>query len=699
MQRPRLAAAAIAAVLAPPLAAQVLTAPGPVPQVTVTGTPLGSSLFELAVPASSLESPALQFRGATTLGETVNTLPGVSSSYFGPNASRPVIRGLDGDRIRILQNGVGSLDASSLSFDHATAVEPIAVDRIEVVRGPAALLYGGSAVGGVVNVIDRRIPTRRIAGINGALEARVGGAEREGALAASLDAGNGRFAIHADVHGRRTRDLIIPGLQRSQFDRENGVAPPYCNGTEPAGRACNSSSRGEGASLGGGLTWDHGHAGMSFTQLRSHYGTVVEPTVRIGMRSDTWNLASEVRELGTLLNTLRVKFAHTDYQHTEFDDGAAQTTFKNRGHEARAELTHRAIGPFSAGAVGVQLGRSDFSAIGTETLIPETRSRADALFVYEEITAGALTLSLGGRYERASVRSAGGGPNEADPTLPLFGAPRYGGAQTRVFNLASGSIGAVYRLAPAYALAANLAYSERAPTYYELYANGPHAATGAYEVGNAAFAKETSTSLDVALRYRNGGTSFSVGAFRNRFRDFISLAASGRQKDENGDPALVGSETFNEFVYRQVPAVFQGFEAEGRTTVLSRPGATLVVDARADYVHATNKATGEPIPRVAPLRTAVGLTWFSGAWTVRGELQAAASQRRVPQSQSERQTGEYALVNLHAGYRFSLGGTRAFAFARLTNLGNATARLATSQLREIVPLGGRALAAGVRLEF
>jgi iron complex outermembrane receptor protein len=692
-------AAALSAASTAPLQAQAVRASGQVPDITVTATPLGSSLFELAAPASVLEGPALRIRSAGTLGETINNMPGVSSTYFGPNASRPVIRGLDGDRIRILQNGVGSLDASSLSFDHATTIAPITVDQIEVVRGPAALMYGGNAVGGVVNVIDKRIPSAPVMGFGGSLDARFGGAERESTGAAAIDGGNGRLAVHADYYGRSTGELRVPGFQRSEFDRENGAVPPYCKGDEPKGYVCNSSSRSEGGAVGASATWERGHAGLSLGNFRSNYGTVAQPSVRIGMRSDTWNFSSETRELGQFLNTLRVKFGHTDYQHTEFDSGVAQTTFKNKGYEARAELTHNAWGPFSGGAFGIHLGKSDFSAVGAESLIPLTRSRTDAVFAFEELSLGNLKLSLGGRFEQASVRSEGGGPNEADPALALFGAPRYGAARQRAFNLMSGSFGAVYRLSPAYALATNLSFTERAPTYYELFANGPHAATGAYEIGNAGFNKEKSTAFDVALRYREGGSSFSVGAFYNRFRDFITLAATGRQKDENGDPALAGAEVFNEYAYRQVPAVFQGFEAEARHTLFSRADSTLVADARADYVHATNQATGEAIARVAPLRLGFGLTWFAGRWTARGEINTAASQHRVPQSQNERQTGEYALVNAQLSYRFNAGATRGLAFVKVANIGNSTARLATSQLREIASLGARALTAGVRFDF
>ena len=252
-------AATLLAACMPHAAAQVVAAAVAVPEVVVTANPLGSGLFELAAPVSTLESPELQLRGGSTLGETIGNMPGVSSSYFGPGASRPIIRGLDGDRIRILQGSVGTLDASSLSFDHAVPTDAMAVTRIEVVRGAAALLYGGNAVGGVVNVLTNRIPETAIHGIQGALEARMGGAETERAASTLLEVGNGRFALHADGFWRQTSDLKIPGLARSARQREldaaNNPAQEQPNGRVPNSADAPTAAPSAARSPGTTVTW------------------------------------------------------------------------------------------------------------------------------------------------------------------------------------------------------------------------------------------------------------------------------------------------------------------------------------------------------------------------------------------------------------------------------------------------------------
>ena len=272
-------------------------------EVVVTGNPLRST--ELAAPVSVLSGDELVLRRAGTLGETLNGLPGVSSSYFGPNANRPVIRGLDGDRVRVLSNAGASLDASSLSFDHAVPIDPLVVERIEVLRGPGALLYGGSAVGGVVNALDNRIPKEALNGISGAAEVRFGGAERERGGAALVEAGNGRFAIHADVFGRETSNLKVPRYTPV----EGGVA------LDPTERIRNSAARSRGGALGGSLTFERGYLGLSADTYDSRYGVVAVPDVLIRMKRDHVGVAGELRDIDGAIRTLRVQFNDTRYRH------------------------------------------------------------------------------------------------------------------------------------------------------------------------------------------------------------------------------------------------------------------------------------------------------------------------------------------------------------------------------------------------
>ncbi len=538
--------------------------PVQLPDVVITGNPLGSDLFELVSPASVLSGERLILQRKSTLGETVGELPGVSSSYFGPNASRPVIRGLDGDRIRLMHNGIGILDASSASPDHAVTVDPLIVDRVEVLRGPAALLYGGSAVGGVINVIDNRIPQSPVKGFTGSAEGRFGGAERETGGGATLEGGNGSIAVHADVYGRDTSDLRIPDFARSERLRASGSGFGLpSSGVEAKGTLNNSASRSNGGALGGAATWDKGYFGASISSFNANYGTVSEETVRIDMRSSKLDVGGEVREMGSAINSLKFKFSRTDYEHKEVDAGVIGTTFKNNGYEGRLEALHGNIGPLK-GMVGVQFTNFDFSALGAEAFIPRTKTDAKGVFFFEELPLGKLKLTFGGRYERAKLQSDGGGATDVST-----GNPRFDPAQTRTFSATSGALGGLYSFTDGLGLAVNYSYTERPPTYAELYSNGPHLATLAYEVGNVNLGKEKSNAIDAALRIRSGAHSGSVGVFYQRFQNFITGFATGNTRgadgelnpvdlDGDGIADVSGEGIARELVFRAVPATFKG---------------------------------------------------------------------------------------------------------------------------------------------
>lgn len=688
-------AAMAAAVHAASAHAQVPTSPATLPEVVVTGNPLGSDLFELASPASLLQGAELFRLRAPTLGETLDGLPGVASTGFGPNASRPVIRGLDGDRIRILQNGAGMHDASSLSFDHAVALDPLVIERAEVVRGPAALFYGGNAVGGVVNVIDNRIPQNAIDGISGRAETRFGGAAREKATGLVLEAGNGSLALHADVHTRDTDDLSIRGFARSARLR---AADPQA--VEAQGILPNSASRSDGGAIGLSHTWARGYVGISRSDYNSFYGTVAEPEVTIDMQSSRWDLAGEVRELGKAVRALKFKAGSTDYEHVELDAGAPATRFRNKGRDLHVEAVHGDIGPLR-GAVGLQLTDSDFSALGAEAFVPVTSTNAKSVFFFEELPLGRLKLTFGGRHERTEVGSEGGG------AVP-FGAvdPRFGTAQTRSFSGNSGALGAVWSLMPGVAVAVNGSYTERAPTYYELYANGPHAATGVYEVGNTAFGKEKSKALDIALRMKSGKHSGSITVFNNRFSNYLGLFDSGNTRGADGElnppdagdgtSLNTGEEILPEFAYRAVPARFRGIEGEGRFRVFER-GGTLDLLVHASYVRADNRSSGQPLPRIAPWRYGAGVEYRYDRISARIDATVHDDQDRV--AAGERPTDGYTMLNAALTYRLPANGLRLEAFLRGINLLDEEARNHLSFLKDIAPLGRRSAQIGLRGQF
>ncbi len=666
--------------------------------VIVTGNPLGSELFSLVSPTSVLEGTNLFLQRRSTLGETLNEMPGVSSTYFGPNASRPVIRGLEGDRIRILSNGTGVIDASSLSNDHAVPIDPLVVERVEVVRGPAALFYGGNAVGGVVNVIDNRIPQEPLQGVRGRAEGRLGGAESEKAFGAMLEAGNGRFALHTDVYTRDTDDLKIKGPTISPRLQATDPARAVTYGTLP-----NSASRSSGGSIGGSATWDKGYVGLSFSSFDSQYGTVAEPQVTIDMESKRWDLAGEMRDTGSFISGVKFKLGKTDYKHTEFDAGVPATDFKSRGYEGRLELAHGNLGPL-IGAVGVQFNSVDFSALGAEAFVPTTKTDSKALFIYEELPIGKLKLTFGGRHERTEVSSQRGG------STPFGGAgPRFDPAQARSFSGNSGAIGGVYSFTPGLALALNGTMTERAPTYYELYANGPHAATGSYEVGDSTFAREKSRAFDAALRMRSGAHSGSISVFHSRFKNYIGVFNSGNTRGADGElnpPETItpgvsdntGEEVLPELAYRAVPARFRGMEAEGKLRLLDRAN-TLDLLLKFDYVRADDRNTGLPLPRIAPRRFGAGLDYRWGQFGARVDATWVSAQNRV--SANELPTDSYTMLNAALTYRMKSPTPHGSAelFLRGVNLLNADARNHVSFLKDIAPMGKRSGQVGMRVQF
>ncbi|MFP3847991.1 TonB-dependent receptor [Pseudomonas sp. W5-01] len=644
------------------------------PQV-ITANPLGSE--QLALPSTVLTGDKLTLAQRGSLGETLNNQPAVSSSYFGPGASRPIIRGLDGDRIRILRNGVGELDASSLSYDHAVPLDPVNVDRIEIVRGPAALLYGGSAIGGVVNTLDNRIPVESIEGIHGSGELRYGGADTTRSSAGKLEAGNGQFALHIDANARNFNDLRIPGYARTSDQRTREERD------DEKHRLGNSDGRQEGGAVGGSYIWDDGYAGVSYSNYDSNYGSPAEQDVRIRMEQDHYAFASEVRNLSGPFTSVKLDAGYTDYKHMEIEDGEIGTTFKNKGYETRVEARHQPIGPLN-GVVGAQLTRGEFSALGDEAFVPQTDTYAGALFILEELqSSDRLMLSLGGRLEHTTV----------DPDAK--GNMRFNSAdRSSSFTTGSLSSGAVYTLTPVWSLAATLGYTERAPTFYELYANGAHVATGTYEVGDDDLSKEKAVSSDLALRFDNGAHKGSVGVFYSHFSNYIGLLSSGRSLNDEGEEDADG---IPEFTYSGVRARFAGFEAQDHWKLAETRYGNIALELSGDYTRAKNLDTGEALPRIAPLRLNSGLLWELDKWQARVDVEHASSQHNVPDNESG--TDGYTTLGASAGYKFDLGGSQWLAFVNGENLTNQTVRYASSILRDIAPAQGRSVEVGLRTNF
>ena len=657
-------------------------------EITVTGNPLGGT--ELIAPTTSLSGEALLLRSQSTLGETLDGLPGVSSSYFGPNASRPIVRGQDGDRIRILQNGGGAPDASALSYDHAVPVDALVTERVEVLRGPSALQYGGSAVGGVVNIIDNRIPSEPVNGFGGRADLGYGTGNKEKNGGVVLEGGNDRYALHVDAFDRRSDDVAVP--------IELGCSKP--GSPWLARRICNSANEARGGAIGGSLFFDQGYIGASASTYRSSYGTVAEDDVTIGMKSDRYALEGEWRP-GGFFTSVKAKLSSTDYRHTEYEGGTAGTTFANKSSDLRIEARHQKIGNLE-GLIGFTSERNRFSADGEEAFAPHSRTRANALFVHEELGMPWGKLSFGARTEQVKVTSLG---YPADPEITRFAVGE------RSFNPHSAALGALVNLTPQWQLTSNLAYTERAPKDYELFANGPHVATAAWEVGDPSLKKEKSVGFDLGAQWKSGANRAGVNAYVTRFRNYIGLTASGNQRDEEGnvvtDPAA--TDTLAEYIYSGVRARFTGIEASGNLQLLGRDGfaraddgSTLDLEWRGDLVRATNTDAGEPLPRIAPVRVGATLVYGNGPWSARLGFDHNAAQHRVPLV-GARETDAYTLWNASISYRMKVQRAALTWYARVDNITNKLAYTATSILTTTVypdaPLPGRTLKVGLRVNF
>lgn len=684
----------------------VTPAPSPTPgdpaehsRIIVSSTPLGGELSEQTQSVTILSGNELKLRLEPTIGETLNREPGVSSTYFGPGASRPVIRGLGEDRIRVLQDGLNTVDVANVSPDHAVTIEPLAVQTIEVVRGPATLLYGPNTVGGVVNVIDNRIPSQRLARpIEGKVEGRYGTVDELKSGAGLVEFGLGPIVFHLDGYIRETDDIEIPGFARSRRLRE--LQPLAPGEAEPRGELPNSFTESEGGAAGASYVWDKGYAGVAYSTIDSLYGTVAEEEVTIDLEQQRYDVRGAFYEPFAPIKSITYKFGYSDYTHTEFEGSEVGTVFEIEGYDGRLELAHQKLGRFE-GLAGFQTQRTDFSALGAEAFLPPVRTDTNSGFIFEEVVFESVRIQFGGRYDRQETKR--------DLT------PAFGPSLSRDFDAFSGSAGLLYSPNDDYAIAFSLAYTERPPTYVELFANGPHIATNAFEIGDTELDLEESVGIDLSLRKRTGRITGSLSLFYNRFDGFIVAEPTG----EFSEPEEEGEEGLPVFAYRAVDADFIGGELaltfhliepfageeatsakDGKKVAAGRPPSLhrLHLDTKADYVHAQNRDADRSLPRITPFRASAALVYqWSDRFDARIEGQYVREQDRT--AEFELPTDDYFLLSASASYRIKAGPIDFDVYLKGTNLTDEEARVHTSFLKDIAPLAGRGALLGVRATF
>ncbi len=696
-----------------------------IPTTAVTGNPLGVGSDQMVVPISILNGRELSLKRESTLAETLNSVPGVSNSSFGPSVGRPMIRGMDSDRIRILQNGVNSIDASNLSFDHAVAIDPLIIEQIDVIRGPATLLYGGGAVGGVINAIDHRIPKEKLQGITGRGEIRYGGANLEQSQAAVIDVGTGNFVMHLDAYHRDGKNYRIPGnavsnrLQSTQaWNPEGGTSTYYKGGVlssssdydkeESPGaynsystdhgrrRLLNSQSETKGGAIGASMIFDKGFAGFSYAKHQSVYGSVKEPGVHLDMDRDRYDFSSELKDLNTFFDRAKFKVAYTDYQHHENKGSEIHTTFKNAVTDGTFELGHKPIAGLQ-GVLGMQFDHGKFNATGHEAFVPNSRTNSQSVYVYEELPLDQHKVTFGLRHGKHDLASQGGGEPEDN------GEYHFGDPATKKFNTNNAAIGGLYALNDQWSLTGNISHNERAPTHFELFANGLHKATGVYEEGQADLKKEKSNGIDGQIRWKSGQDSLTFGAYFNRFANFIGLLSTNDSKavhhEHEHEEDYEHYTTYKKSRFTGIKAEFKGLELEGKTMLTDY----LQFNLRADYVDARDKTNGGYVPRISPLKLGTGLKYEFDRFGARLDVLHAFRQDRVAtnynyEGNKELITDGYTNVSMMATYKLPTQYNLE-AFTRANNLLDEEIREHASFLKDIAPMGGRSLMIGLRGEF
>ncbi|MEI8384911.1 MAG: TonB-dependent receptor [Nitrosomonadaceae bacterium] len=630
------------------------------PPVVVTTSPFKDrSDLDMAQPVTVLKGEDLRRKRESSIGDTLSRELGVASSSFGPGAGRPIIRGLDGPRVQVLENGISTLDLSTTSPDHAVTVESFNASQIEILRGPAVLLYGGGATGGVVNVVTGRIPSRLFKSPTGDVEIRGNTAteERSGAFNAKGSAGQ-HFSWSVGGFKRKTSDYDTP-----------------------VGRIKNSAVNSEGISVGGSFVGERGFLGGSVSRLENEYGVPSPEGSKIDLKQTRYDLSGELDRPLIGFEKLKVRMGYNDYKHNEIEStGAVATRFNNQAIDSRAELLHAPIAKWK-GVVGVQVQSRDFSALGTQVIVPVTKSGSAGVFLIEERNWERWRLEFGGRVEGATQDPQ----NNVNPS--------------RTFGLFSGSVGTLWKFTDGYGLGLTGTRGQRAPTTEELYIHGAHRGTATYQTGSHGLNKETSSNIDLALRKTTGAVQWKVNVFHNQFNNYIFVHSADTnadgvadRSDSNGTLNPNGDFLIQNFA--QTGARFYGVEAE---TVFTLKPETLDLRLFTDYVRGKLEGGGN-VPRATPPRFGLELNHRVGPWTA--NLSATRVVRQNHVAELETTTPGYTLLNIDMSYRITktkLNGIRIFLQGK--NLLNEEMRLHNSFLKNFAPLPGRALVIGLRGEF
>ncbi len=655
--------------------------------VFITSMGLKQSTSKSARPVTVLSGKELQTKMGTTIGDTLKNELGVTSQSFGAGVGTPVIRGQSGPRVRVMQNSLGNNDVSNLSPDHANAVNPIIAERIEVLRGPSTLLYGNGAIGGVVNVIDNRIPEQvpdKVLG--GAGAQRYDSATNLTSSALKLEGGKDLFAYHVDGFYNDQGNTHIGG-QPIDDALAHQTQPDLDIVDNPNGVINNSNARSRGGSAGASIIGDVGLVGAAINSLENNYGIPPNGTggapIRVQMNQTKYDFKGQLNKPFAFAEELRMKFGYTDYKHVELDDGVPATTFTNQSYESRLELEHQSLG-IVKGVLGFQSVNSQFAALGAEALVPKSAIDSYGLFAVESFAVRDVTYELGVRGEWQGI------------------APETTYSSVSYVPL-SGSVSALWDITKQHQLSLAVTQSQRAPQVQELFSNGVHEATMSYEKGDANLRKEISYNLDLGYKFNTDWMTSEFNLFHNWVNDYIYQQQASyvfnesTELPESGLSCPVGDACLPVLQSAQANAIFKGFEAKTIFPLMQNRYGAVDLTLFGDYTRGSFDQGGN-VPRMPPLRYGLQLSYEKNDWSTDVRLTRGEAQTYAGDNQSN--TPGYLLLNLGAQYQVaSFHESQVMLFAAGKNMLNENIRNSTSYLRNFSPDPGRSAEIGIRVSY
>lgn len=663
----------------------------------IVTAPLSQSVANTSLPVTVLSGEQLRMKAGSSIGDTLKQEPGISSQSFGPGVGQPVIRGQSGPRVQVLQNGLGSLDVSSLSPDHANSTEALLAERIEVLRGPSALLYGSGAIGGVVNVIDNRIPEQiPEQPISGAIEQRYDTVNEGKSTVFKLDGGAGMLAWHLDGFYRDSINLQIPGnaIDEPSEAESHGEEEHEEAVFNSHGRLLNSNTRALSGSAGLSIIGEKGLIGFSINHLKNNYGVPPgahghgeedqeeqEPeSVRIELKQTRYDMKAEINKPFRFVEKIKLRLGYNDYQHIELENGKPGTTFSNEGFNSRIELVQKPWAFFDHGVIGVQTKNSEFSALGEEAIVPKSDIDNVGFFTVQDIHTDHLTYELGFRVEHQWIDPEGQAESSHTPI--------------------SFSTSALWNITDSDTLSLSFSRSQRAPDVQELFANGFHAATSTFDIGNPNLIEETSHNLELGIHIHRDWVKANFNFYQNWVQDYIAQINTGSFFDEHEAGIVTSCDEdacIPVFKAQQRDAEFKGFEADVTFMFPETRYGRLETQFFGDFVRG-EFTNGENIPRLPPLRYGLQLAWRHNDWQISTRLTRAEQQDNPGINETE--TAGYWLFTVSGHYRINLTeNTEMLVFAKGNNLLDEEIRNSTSFLRNVAPEGGMGVEFGLRFTF